>query len=46
MSLTDTAKKYGVSRASVVRFVRESQKQFAGVEFQHESIATAVECVA
>jgi DNA invertase Pin-like site-specific DNA recombinase len=27
MSLTDTARKYGVSRASVVRFVRESQKQ-------------------
>jgi hypothetical protein len=38
MSLTDTArKKYGVSRASVVRFVREHQKQFAGVEFRHDS---------
>jgi DNA invertase Pin-like site-specific DNA recombinase len=29
LSLTATAKKYGVSRASVVRFVREHQKQFA-----------------
>src|ERR1700688_1246247 len=29
MSLTNAAKKYGVSRASVVRFVREHQKQFA-----------------
>lgn len=27
MSLTHVAKKYGLSRASVVRFVRESQKQ-------------------
>ena len=36
MSLTDMwLKKYGVSRASVVRFVRESQKQFAGVELRH-----------
>jgi DNA invertase Pin-like site-specific DNA recombinase len=46
MSLTDTARKYGVSRASVVRFVREHQKQFAGVQFQHDSNITAVECVA
>ena len=46
MSLTDTAKKYGVSRASVVRFVREAQKQFAGVEFQHDSNAAAAECAA
>jgi DNA invertase Pin-like site-specific DNA recombinase len=47
MSLTDTARKWGVSRASVVRFVREHQKQFAEVEFQHDSnIAAAVECVA
>ena len=44
MSLTDTAKKYGVSRASVVRFVRESQKQFAGVEFQPDSNAACREC--
>jgi len=46
MSLTVTAKKYGVSRASVVRFVRESQKQLAGVEFQHDSNAAAAECAA
>ena len=26
MSLTNVAKKYGVSRASVVRFVREAQR--------------------
>lgn len=45
MSLTDTARKYGVSRASVVRFVREHQKQFAEVEFHPDSNA-AVECVA
>lgn len=45
MSLTDTAKKYGVSRASVVRFVREAQKQFAGVEFQPDS-NDAAECAA
>lgn len=32
MSLTQCSKKYGVSRASVVRFVREAQRQFAGVE--------------
>ncbi len=31
MSLTQCSKKYGVSRASVVRFVREAQRQFAGV---------------
>jgi DNA invertase Pin-like site-specific DNA recombinase len=29
MSLTDTARKYAVSRASVVRFVRESQRRNA-----------------
>jgi len=29
MSLTDVAKKYGVSRASVVRFVREAQQRQA-----------------
>jgi DNA invertase Pin-like site-specific DNA recombinase len=46
MSLTNTAKKYGVSRASVVRFVREHQKQFAGVEFQPDANVAAVECVA
>ncbi len=31
MSLTQCSKKYGVSRASVVRFVREAQRQFAGL---------------
>jgi DNA invertase Pin-like site-specific DNA recombinase len=46
MSLTDTAKKYGVSRASVVRFVRESRKKFAGVEFHDDSNAVAMESVA
>jgi DNA invertase Pin-like site-specific DNA recombinase len=46
MSLTDTARKYGVSRASVVRFARESQKQFAGMVFHPDTNATAVECVA
>jgi DNA invertase Pin-like site-specific DNA recombinase len=29
MSLTSVAKKYGVSRASVVRFVREAQQRHA-----------------
>jgi transposase len=29
MSLTNAAKKYGVSRASVVRFVREAQQRQA-----------------
>jgi DNA invertase Pin-like site-specific DNA recombinase len=46
MSLTDTARKYGISRASVVRFCREHQKQFAGVECQPGSSAVAVECLA
>lgn len=32
LSLTLTAKKYGVSRASVVRFVRMSQRQLAGID--------------
>ncbi len=45
MSLTDTARKYGVSRASVVRFVREHQKQFAGVEPQPDA-PIGVECLA
>lgn len=31
MSLTQCSRKYCVSRASVVRFVREAQRQFAGV---------------
>jgi DNA invertase Pin-like site-specific DNA recombinase len=46
MSLTDTARKYAISRASVVRFVRESQKQFAGVQLQPEPSATTIERVA
>ena len=46
MSLTDTARKYGVSRASVVRFCREHQKQLAEVECQPESSAIAFECLA
>ena len=46
MSLTNTAQKYGVSRASVVRFVREFQKQFAGVELQPDTPVTVAECVA
>jgi DNA invertase Pin-like site-specific DNA recombinase len=50
MSLTDTARKYGVSRASVVRFVREAQLQqmaeVGGLPVGQEEVATAVECVA
>lgn len=46
MSLTATAKKYGVSRASVVRFVREHQKKFAEVQPQAMANITSVECVA
>jgi DNA invertase Pin-like site-specific DNA recombinase len=46
MSLTDTGQKYGVSRASVVRFVRESQKRFAEVELQPETNPVGVECLA
>jgi DNA invertase Pin-like site-specific DNA recombinase len=46
MSLTNVATKYGVSRASVVRFVRESQKQFAEMEFRPDTNAAAVESVA
>jgi DNA invertase Pin-like site-specific DNA recombinase len=49
MSLTDTGRKYGVSRASVVRFVRVAQRQdmAGGGEFpvRREEIG-AVECVA
>lgn len=45
MSLTDTARKYGVSRASVVRFVREHQKPFAGVELQPDTNTAGVECL-
>src|ERR1700751_2791167 len=34
MSLTNVAKKYGLSRASVVRFVHEAQGRHRGHEFQ------------
>ncbi len=46
MSLSNVAKKYGVSRASVVRFVREHQKQFAEIQFHPDSNAIDIECVA
>ena len=48
MSLTKTAKKYGVSRASVVRFVREAQnRQFSEpLAYQTVSDSAAADCVA
>jgi DNA invertase Pin-like site-specific DNA recombinase len=50
MSLTDTARKYGVSRASVVRFVREAQRQqmaeVSGLPVGQAEVAAAVECMA
>ena len=48
MSLTAVAKKYGVSRASVVRFSREAMRDKAaeGDEFQPAATQTPVECVA
>ena len=50
MSLTDTAKKYGVSRASVVRFCREAQRQqmaeVVGLSVGQEDVAAAVGCIA
>jgi DNA invertase Pin-like site-specific DNA recombinase len=50
MSLTDTARKYGVSRASVVRFVRVAQRQqmaeVSGLPVEQEEVAAAVECMA
>ena len=47
MSLTQCSKKYGVSRASVVRFVREAQRQFAGAgQLPYVVAESAVECVA
>ena len=50
MSLTDTARKYGVSRASVVRFVREAQRQqiaeVSGLTVGQKEVAAAVECSA
>jgi len=48
MSLTNVAKKYGVSRASVVRFTREAMKgeaaQVSG--FQPATVQELVECLA
>lgn len=48
MSLTQTARKYGVSRASVVRFVRESQQSQFGepLAYQTATESAAAECVA
>ena len=48
MSLTVVAKKYGVSRASVVRFTREAMKgEGAQVgEFQPAAVQAPVECMA
>jgi DNA invertase Pin-like site-specific DNA recombinase len=50
MSLTNVAKKYGVSRASVVRFVREAQRRdmavVGGLPVGQEELAAAVECMA
>jgi hypothetical protein len=44
MSLTQCSKKYKVSRASVVRFVREAQRQFAGVgQYQPVTVEVAAE---
>jgi DNA invertase Pin-like site-specific DNA recombinase len=49
MSLTNVAKKYGCSRASVVRFVREAARrdvaEVSGLPVGQEEVA-AVECVA
>ena len=46
LSLSACSKRYGCSRASVVRFVYEQQKQFAGTQFQPDINATAIEYVA
>ena len=48
MSLTQVSKKYGVSRASVVRFAREATKgEFAQVgEFRPAAVPTPRECLA
>jgi DNA invertase Pin-like site-specific DNA recombinase len=47
MSLTETAKKHGVSRASVVRFVREARRKSAPLEqFQPVPANAAVELMA
>jgi DNA invertase Pin-like site-specific DNA recombinase len=48
MSLTNVAKKYSVSRASVVRFCREAQRrqvgEVGGFPDEWEPRATAAEC--
>jgi DNA invertase Pin-like site-specific DNA recombinase len=48
MSLTAVAKKYGVSRASVVRFTREAVKRESAqvAEFQPTAVLEPAECVA
>ena len=48
MSLTAVGKKYGVSRASVVRFTREAVKRESaqGAEFQPTAVLEPAECVA
>jgi DNA invertase Pin-like site-specific DNA recombinase len=50
MSLTMVARKYGCSRASVVRFCREAQSRrmtdVSGPPVGQEEVATAVECMA
>lgn len=46
MSLTDVAKKYGCSRASVVRFVREAQRRNPGLYPVAHQTNTTAECVA
>ena len=48
MSLTAVGKKYGVSRASVVRFTREAVKRESAQasEFRPAAVQTPVECVA
>jgi DNA invertase Pin-like site-specific DNA recombinase len=50
MSLTNVAKKYGISRASVVRFCREAQRrqvgEVGGLSDEWERKAIAAECVA
>jgi DNA invertase Pin-like site-specific DNA recombinase len=47
MSLTQCSKKYGVSRASVVRFVKLAQRQLAGVvQYQPVVAETGAEFVA
>ena len=42
MSLTQTAKKYGVSRASVVRFVREAMRRDGAASFAAQEESSAV----